>query len=72
MEITRRSPEGELPKAEGEAVRRARLAGLGACPSVAARQLPRGGSDWIGLFLDRRAAFGGGCLERGEPPSVTS
>ena len=69
-------PEGELPQAEGEAVRRPRLAGLGASPSVAARQLPLGGSDWIGLFggrlqagrlwlLDRRAPFGGGCLELG-------
>ena len=64
--------EGELPKAEGEAVRRPRLARLGASPTVAARQLPLGGSDWIGLFggrlqagrlwlLDRRAPFGGGC-----------
>ena len=68
------SPEWELPEAEGEAVRRPRLAGLGASPSVAARQLPLGGSDWIGLLggrlqagrlwlLDRRAPFGGGCLE---------
>ena len=64
--------EWELPQAE--AVRRPRLAGLGASPSVAARQLPLGGSDWIGLLVgqlqagrlrlaDRRAAFGGGCLE---------
>ena len=51
------SPEWELPEAEGEAVRRPRLAGLGASPSVAARQLPLGGSDWIGLL-------GGGCLDR--------
>ena len=68
------SPEWELPQAEGEAVRRPRLAGLGASPSVAARQLPLGGSDWIGLFggrlqagrlwlLDRRAPFGGGSPE---------
>ena len=74
------SPEGELPKAEGEAVRRPRLAGLGASPSVAARQLPLGGSDWIGLFggrlqagrlwlLDRRAPFGGGSPE-GELPEA--
>ena len=64
----------------GEAVRRPRLAGLGTSPSVAARQLPLGGSDWIGLFggrlqagrlwlLDRRAPFGGGCLE-GELPQA--
>ena len=68
------SPEWELPQAEGEAVRRPRLARLGASPSVAARQLPLGGSDWIGLFggrlqagrlwlLDRRAPFGGGSPE---------
>ena len=68
------SREWELPKAEGEAVRRARLARLGASPSVAARQLPLGGSDWSGLFggrlqagrlwlLDRRAPFGGGSPE---------
>ena len=49
--------EWELPEAEGEAVRRPRLARLGASPSVAARQLPLGGSDWIGLL-------GGGCLDR--------
>ena len=58
----------------GEAVRRPRLARLGTSPSVAARQLPLGGSDWIGLFggrlqagrlwlLDRRAPFGGGSPE---------
>ena len=69
------SPEWELPQAEGEAVRRPRLARLGASPSVAARQLPLGGSDWIGLFgrglqagrlrlADCRAPFGGGCLDR--------
>ena len=74
------SPEWELPKAEGEAVRRPRLAGLGASPTVAARQLPLGGSDWIGLFggrlqagrlwlLDRRAPFGGGSPE-GELPEA--
>ena len=40
------SPGGELPQAEGEA----ELAGLGASPSVAARQLPLGGSCWIGLL----------------------
>ena len=34
--------EWELPKAEGEAVRRPRLAGLGASPSVAARQVSLG------------------------------
>ena len=53
------SPEWELPQAE--AVRRPRLARLGASPSVAARQLPLGGSDWIGLF--GRAPFGGGSPE---------
>ena len=73
------SPEWELPQAE--AVRRPRLARLGASPSVAARQLPLGGSDWIGLLvgrlqagrlwlLDRRAPFGGGCLDRSQPPSA--
>ena len=50
-------PEGELPKlapaqagAVGEALRRAKLAGLGVSPSVAARQLPLGGSIWIGML----------------------
>ena len=51
-------PEGELPKpapaqagAVGEALRRAKLAGLGVSPSVAARQLPLGGSGiWIGML----------------------
>ena len=43
-------PEGELPQAEGEAWRRTWLAGLGASPSVAARQLPLGGRSWIGLL----------------------
>ena len=47
-------PEGELPQAGADAVRRPRLAGLGTSPTVAARQLPLGGSDWIGLF--------GGCF----------
>ena len=46
MEITRRSPEGELPKGEGGCLARCGLTGLGASPSVAARQLPLGGSDF--------------------------
>ena len=55
-------PEGELPQAGADAVRRPRLAGLGTSPSVAARQLPLGGSDWIGLLGGR---FQGGIFARG-------
>ena len=72
-------PEGELAKAEGEAWRRTKLAGLGASPSVAARQLPLGGSSWIGLLarcvrrfswiglLARRGGSCHGVAEGGSP-----
>ena len=69
-------PEWELPQAEGEAVRRPRLAGLGASPSVAARQLPLGGSDWIGLLGGdcRLADFGSriGALRSAAAASIGS
>ena len=47
--VVRRIP-GWTVRRRRASVRRAGLAGLGASPSVAARQLPLGGSDWIGLF----------------------
>ena len=45
---------------------RTELAGLGASPSVAARQLPLGGSIWIGLL----ARCGWRRRTRGRPPSA--
>ncbi len=57
-------PEGEMPQAEGEAARAARRAGLGASPSVAARQLPLGGS----IFRSQYRPPRGRCRrQRGRP-----
>ena len=76
--LDRRAPFGGGSPRVGAAAGGGRAAAqvrLGASPSVAARQLPLGGSDWIGLFgrglqagrlrlADWRAPFGGGCLDR--------